>query len=268
MAFIYSLLADRDTLAHILEEVKKQGEEVKKKLEDTKQEIKTLRDSLAKAEIRRLQKKIDCWHSNNGTETENRQFKDSLANYYQCSVPSGSDLKCMVTNRYYPRNEVCACHLVKRATQGDTMHLYGLPPDINNPRNGILMLEPIEQAFDQKEICFLYDSLTNELKVKVLNPLLVTEPLTALNPRKTYPMTYGDIDGLTLQLPTGIFPYRRVLSMHAKFAYSQALNMGWIADSETLNTYFNISDAGLEEPAGLGELSWHDVHFTIHHTPI
>jgi hypothetical protein len=57
---------------------------------------------------------------------------------------------------------------------------------------GFLLLEPIEQTFDRKDICFLYNSLNNELTAKVLNHSLKTESLASSNPPKTYSMTYGD----------------------------------------------------------------------------
>jgi hypothetical protein len=38
-------------------------------------------------------------------------------------------------------------------------------------------------------------------------------------------MTYGALDGHSLQLPPGVFPYGRVLSMH-KFAYSRDTKSG------------------------------------------
>ena len=36
--------------------------------------------------------------------------------------------------------------------------------------------------------------------------------------------------------------------MHAKYAFARALQYGWIVMTETLDTYFNVSDEGLEEP--------------------
>jgi hypothetical protein len=229
--------------------------------------IQSLTDSLAKAEIRQLRERLDCWHSNARTVLENNLFKEALVQFYNCTRTTDTHLKCMLTNTFYPSFEVRASHIIKRSTQGDTMHLYQLSRDIDDPRNGLLLLEPIEQAFDRKDICFLYNSLNKELTAKVLNPSLMTEHLKRSNPAKTYPMSYRDLDGLSLQLPPGVFPYRRVLSMHAKFAYSRALNQGWITDTETLNSYFNISDAGLTEPRGLGELTWQEVHSAIHHVP-
>lgn len=152
----------------------------------------------------------------------------------------------MLTNIFYPHYEVRASHITKKLTQSDTtaMHLYSLDQGINHARNGLLLLEPIEQAFDRKDICFLYNCLNHELTAKVLNPNLMMEYLCteSKNP-KTYNITYGHLDGLSLQLPRGVSPYRRVLNMHAKFAYSRAVTEGWTV-TETLNTYFNISDAG------------------------
>jgi hypothetical protein len=104
---------------------------------------------------------------------------------------------------------------------------------------------------------------------KVLNPSLMTELMPKSQPHgSTYLMTYGSVDGVVLQLPSPTtFPYRRALSMHAKFAFSRALRLNWIADdSATLDSYFNISDNGLQEPLGLGLLTWQEVHTSIHNT--
>lgn len=243
-------------LTEVLNEVRAQS----KKVDD-------LREALANAEIRRLRQLLDCWHSNARTVIESNVFKEGLATYYGCTRATDTHFKCMLTNAFYPRHEVRASHIIKRSTEGDTMHLYGLPPNVDHVRNGLLLLEPIEQAFDRKDICFLYNSLTNQLVAKVLNPSLMGELMPKSGPRgstATYTQTYGSVDGLVLQLPTGVFPYRRALSMHAKFAYSRALHLGWITASATLDSYFNVSDNGLQEPLGLGLLTWQEVHLSIH----
>ena len=114
------------------------------------QELQALRTSLANAEIRRLRQVLDCWHSNSHTVIESTVFMDALAVFYGCARTTNTDLKCMLTGNFYPRPEVRASHIIKRSTNGDTMHLYGLPPNIDHVRNGLLLLEPIEQAFDRK----------------------------------------------------------------------------------------------------------------------
>jgi uncharacterized protein YoxC len=68
--------SDSEALAQILSEVKevisevkevkrqgeRQGEEVKRQGEEMEGKIQSLTDSLAKAEIRQLRERLDCWH--------------------------------------------------------------------------------------------------------------------------------------------------------------------------------------------------------------
>lgn len=235
---------------------------IKAGFEKTSKQVEELRTDMRNEAIRALRRELDCWHTNARTVIESDEFKDDVIALYQCGSPSLPNLvKCTVINQYFPRNEVRASHIVKRETQGDTMHLYDLEKSkIDDPRNGIPMLEPIELAFDRKQICILYDPATMELRVKVLNPAMLPKPLKAQN-GKVYPYTYADVDGKVLQLPPGVFPYRRCLSMHAKLAFSKALQWGWIQDSAVLDTYFSVSDGGLEEPL---LLTWQEVHGAIH----
>ena len=95
---------------------------------------------------------VKCWIVGTVTRTviESTVFKDALAVFYGCARTTNTDLKCMLTGNFYPRPEVRASQIIKRSTNGDTMHLYGLPPNIDHVRNGLLLLEPIEQAFDRK----------------------------------------------------------------------------------------------------------------------
>ena len=83
------------------------------------------------------------------------------------------------------------------------MYLYGLQSQNDNVRNGLLLLEPFEQAFDRKDICFLYNTLSNQMAAKVLSPILMNEVMQNVTPSQTF----ASIDGLVLQLPVGVFPY-------------------------------------------------------------
>jgi hypothetical protein len=228
--------------------------------------IDTLVAGLALAEVRRLREKFDCWQSNNRTRIESQEFKEALVTYYQCSSPdtTSTDLMCMVTQKMFPRNEVIGSHIVKHATQGTTMHLYGLgATDIDSPRNGFLVLKSIEEAFDRKELCFLYDPSTQTLHLKVLNGLLLDRKL-----RKDLACmwTFKLVDNLVLKLPVDVFPFRRCLSMHAKLSFSKALSFKWIEHTAVMDTYFELSETGLQEPLGLGDITWQEVHGEIYST--
>lgn len=229
------------------------------------EEVKKLRRDLAESEVRRLRKELDCWHSNARTRVENEIFKSSLIQYYNRADPTNpNNIICMLTNQSYPRKYVRASHILKRCTDGDLMHYFGLEPDIDHSRNGLLLLEPIEQLFDRKDLCFLYNPTTQQFHAKLLNITLANEGMKAEDGR-LFNLTYGSIDGLVLQLPQGVFPYRRVLSLHAKFSFSRALNRGWISSTENFEVYFNLSDDGIQEPLGIGSLKWQEVHNSIHH---
>lgn len=141
------------------------------------------------------------------------------------------------------------------------MILYGLSPlEIDNPRNGVLMLDSIEKAFDHLDVCFLYNALTQELTLKVMNPAFLSRRIL---PNSAVELSsFADIDGNVLQCGAGALPYRRVLSVHTKFAFSRALSMGWIANTQALATYFNVSEAGLMEPECIRDLTWEQMNYT------
>jgi hypothetical protein len=230
--------------------------------------VQDLFDDLARAEVHRLRESFACWHSNNSTRIESEEFKNALVAYYQCASPitTSNDVMCMVTHTLFSRNEVIGSHIVKHATQGTTMHLYGLSPlDIDSPRNSFLALKTIEEAFDYKEVCFLYNPTTQSLHLKVLNPVLLNKKL-----RKDTSCTrlFSHVDNAVLRLPAGVVPFRRCLSMHAKLSFSMTLDFKRITTSAALDTYFNLSEAGLQEPLGLGDLTWQEVHGAIYSTKL
>ena len=123
----------------------------------------------------------------------------------------------------------------------------------------MLMLDSIEKSFDHLDICFLYNSLSQELTVKVLNPALSSKRIFPNSVAET--RTFSDIDGTPVLSKSSSMPYRRILSVHTKFAYSRALSMGWIDNTETLATYFDVSDSGLDEPECIRQLTWEEMNY-------
>jgi hypothetical protein len=126
------------------------------------------------------------------------------------------------------------------------MHGVGMPKfgltvqDSISPRNGLLMLKIIEERFDIKDVCFLYDPFKKKLTLKVLNPDIMD---TVVVPSaKTFRM----LDGALLRHPRDKFPYRRILNFHAKCAYRRARERQWntVGNNEVVNDYFNLSEGG------------------------
>ncbi|PRP75398.1 hypothetical protein PROFUN_15712 [Planoprotostelium fungivorum] len=171
------------------------------------------------------------------------EFKNSLISYYDRKDPQSSDIKCMVLDRFYPQDKVRGSHIWKYATYGEGLDEFGLKEDdVNKERNGLLLGEGIEQAFDSKQLCFLYDALnTKKFVVKVLDPDLLRSS-TPVSPSQT--RTFSDINNLPLCLPADRSPFRRLLSWHAKCTYTTALKKKWIEQPafDTFTTYDNLSN--------------------------
>jgi hypothetical protein len=173
----------------------------------------------------------------------------------------------MVSGQEFEYDKLHPAHLVKHSCP-QLMELYGLRSgEIDNPRNGLLLLDSIEKAFDRMDVCFLYDPIKQILVFKVLNPQLRDKDL--LPPRNrsnrhcstVEGRTFQEVDGHQLILPFDKYPYRRILSVHAKFAYARALENEWIKNDETLESYFNISDAGFNEPECIRDLTFREINF-------
>jgi hypothetical protein len=223
-----------------------------------------IRTDMAAAEIRRVRKELNCWVTNYRTLQESSEFKHEVIRFYGRGVSVVGDrvitARCMVSNAVVAYSELRPAHLVKHSTP-HLMTLYGLSPlEIDNPRNGILILDSIEKAFDHLDVCFLYNAMTQVLTFKVMNPTFNSKRILPYSSAEL--RTFGDIDGNVLQCAVGCLPYMRVLSVHTKFSFSRALSMGWIKNTEALVTYFNVSETGLREPECIRDLTWEQMNYT------
>ncbi|PRP73016.1 hypothetical protein PROFUN_17011, partial [Planoprotostelium fungivorum] len=187
-------------------------------------------------------KRLDIWTPSKRTLVDSTEFKNSLISYYDRKDPRSSDIKCMVLDRFYPRDKVRGSHIWKYATYGEGLDEFGLKEDdVNKERNGLLLGEGIELAFDIKQLCFLYDPINTKFIVKVLDPGLL-QSSTPVSPSQT--RTFSDINNLPLCLPAGRSPFRRLLSWHAECTYTTALKKTWIDQPafDTFTTYDSLSN--------------------------
>ena len=187
--------------------------------------------------------RMDIWTSSARTKIEGTAFKDSLIAFYGCAHPTDTDLvKCMVLDAFFPRHLVRASHIWKHCTEGEGLKEFGLEPrDLSNPRNGILMCNGIEQAFDVKKLCFLINRITSEnLFVKVLDPALLDLALSPIVCEGSI-TKICDIDGNQLRCPLENLPFRRILDFHAKCSYEKAINKGWIEQDSSFEDFFDMS---------------------------
>ena len=118
-----------------------------------------MRAELVAAEIRRVRKEMNCWITNYRTIQESTEFKLAVIGYYgrAVSVVHGKivSARCMVSDVVAQYGELRPAHLVKHSTP-HLMAFYSLSPlEVDHPRNGMLMLDAIEKAFDHLDVCFL-----------------------------------------------------------------------------------------------------------------
>jgi hypothetical protein len=184
--------------------------------------------------------RLDIWTDGKRSRIENKAFRKSVIDFYQIGTATPV---CMVTG---VANEVVAAHLYKSSTRGRGLIEYGLKRlDYRNPRIGVLLVKSIEEAFDVKKVCFLYDPLQQSLHLKVLDPSLMTVAVYVGGP------TFAVVDGMPLRFPVGTTfqgPYRRILCFHAKCAFENAVEEGWIGGSNEYAAYFEFSE-GASIPA-------------------
>jgi len=125
-------------------------------------------------------------------------------------------------------------------TRGVGLHTFALrASDINSPRNGLLLFPLIEEVFDHKGACFLYNPFSKQLNYKILNPALMTkDPANKV----TGNLYLCECDGKPLILPDDRFPFRRLLNFHARCAFEHAIEREWINASDYDTDIFDLSD--------------------------
>lgn len=156
----------------------------------------------------------------------------------------------MILNNEYNRQDVIASHIWKFSKRFYGLERLGLTiKDINSPRNGLLLVKAIEEKFDIKDVCFLYDPLKQMIFLKILNPGIFDIVVLPS------PKTFREIDGSPLKFPKDRPPFRRILNLHALLSFRHAKAMGWstVGPDEVVNNYFDLSDT-----ASMPELLFND----------
>jgi hypothetical protein len=183
----------------------------------------------------------DIWTESGRTVTEQKEFKDGLIKYYGRGSYFSNKVRCMVTDEWHRRDWVRAEHIWKFKMKGLGLHKFNLEKrDSASPRNGILMLKALEDEFTIKNICFIYDPLHQNFKIKVLKPDIMDTVIVNSKTNKTF----GDINDSILHHPMNRYPFRRILSFHARCAHKKARENGWITAEEenSFESYFELSE--------------------------
>mmetsp|Transcript_122662 Transcript_122662/g.392105 ORF Transcript_122662/g.392105 Transcript_122662/m.392105 type:complete len:376 (+) Transcript_122662:36-1163(+) len=194
----------QDGIAMVKSEVKSEVAAVKSMVQD---EVGPL---LHDAKLRRM-KLLDPWRSMSHTTPRDEKFKPRLVDFYNCGAQEGW-VWCQVLREPLPSDQVSAAHIWPWSTRGEGLHEFGLQEkDVNHERNGLLLAKSIEEAFDRKQLCFVYNFLNGKFIVSVLDDSIKETKVCESSSKK-----FKDLHEKELWTNEGeSIPFRRLLSWHA-----------------------------------------------------
>lgn len=167
------------------------------------------------------------------------EFKDQLIRDYQAQSTTTTDyIKCMILNTYFRRDKVIASHIVGLKDE-NILPLFGYHSSFKwNRQNGLLLSTNIDKAYENMEITFLIDPATSVIHLQVLYDDVLNHPLIPdwtmvegyvgwskekKQKFRNAHMTFAQINGCPLCLPSLVFPSKRLLLWSCKSAYANAL---------------------------------------------
>mmetsp|Transcript_2919 Transcript_2919/g.5004 ORF Transcript_2919/g.5004 Transcript_2919/m.5004 type:complete len:384 (-) Transcript_2919:220-1371(-) len=210
------------------------------------------------------------YSTSQATKFRDPEFKKNLVKEYGCKRADGH-VRCMLLDDYFPYELVRGSHLFKYSWRDDVQEVMGFTC-INNPRNGLLLLTPLEEAFDNGYLVFEFQEPdvglsaaggaaggavggrsfvahwlgNDQLKIHDFGNFpwntneKTSQDLQALIRRHFPGATFKAlVDGKPLTLTTELQPYKRCLAYQAKKAIKQALTEGRITESWLIGKRFD-----------------------------
>uniref|UniRef100_A0A6U3ASU7 HNH nuclease domain-containing protein n=1 Tax=Entomoneis paludosa TaxID=265537 RepID=A0A6U3ASU7_9STRA len=183
------------------------------------QQLKLLK--LVAEEVNKTRKsRLNCWERESARTTgSNRspQFRQKVIRHYQRKSSSGKSVKCQVLEEWTTlaaaEESIIAAHIWKASTRGKDLQEFGLSEtDVDNPRNGLFLTKGIEDAFENQQVCFLYNTIKRQLILWVADSTILSKTIEGSNPS----MKFSDIHQRPLICPRNSLPFRRLLSWHAR----------------------------------------------------
>jgi HNH endonuclease len=165
--------------------------------------------------------RLNCWKRESLRTTGSKRdskFRKKVIKHYQRENSTGESVKCQILDEYVlhdtAKNTIIAAHIWKVETKGKFLDEFGLcKEDVNNVRNGMFLTKGIEEAFDNQQVCFLYNTLNKELCLWVADTTILSDKIEGSNPQKTF----ADVHQKPLRCPDeDHMPFRRLLAWHAR----------------------------------------------------
>jgi predicted restriction endonuclease len=161
----------------------------------------------------------------------------------------------MVLDKDMNAGELKAAHIWPHKTGGRDLDQFGLTPaDVHKARNGLLLCNAIEEAFDRKRVCFQYNGLDKTFRFWVLDPALLDETVGD----KEWATTFRDLHERQLLFPEDRPPFRRLLYWHAHCSMRWAKRNKWSTEGSEVLVDLQMLSPGARLPAILRQLRQDD----------
>jgi hypothetical protein len=158
--------------------------------------------------------------SERGSTASKKSIKKRQQNFFKAQLTkSFGSKKCQITDlepkvsKRYPTDDpnVKAAHFYPKNNPPPRIY-----PDLDvwSAKNGAWLAKELENGFDLQRACIVYDPFRRKLFFHIVDPSFASEKISDGR-------TVGQFDGHELKWGT-VRPSVRVLSLHAKFALSQA----------------------------------------------
>jgi len=192
---------------------------VLRSLEASVNEVKANQNTMISLEL-------DPWmgiEESQRTKETSQSLREAVFDYYHIQSTF-----CMVCRQVSHRATVVSAHIWPAHTHGKGLEHVGLRrADVNNARNMLRLCKPIEEAFDRKEVMIVAEG--DEFLLVVLNPDLMDKPIEGTD------YTFRQCHRYPLQFCSRryrgqIYPYRRLLAVHAHRAICKAVRHNWPCD--------------------------------------
>ena len=197
-------------------------------------------------------------------------------------------VRCMLLNTALPSPLVGASRLIRDNHTFLASRFMDIP-DIDDVRNGLLLCQPLKQAFDQFLVSVLYDCRQDTYRLKVFDPTLrdqrlfdqldehqravllrgqpapadwatMERPSFAPGTQFDLHTTFGDVDGRPVSFTSPQRPYKRCLNWHAAVVRIKAIDQAWLRPDE-----FELEAFSAEGRTMAKEMQ--PVAFDYHHRP-
>ena len=155
-----------------------------------------------------------------------KRFREKVIEYYKRGSNSGGKVKCQILDGYIFNADaedeatgIIAVHIWKASTRGLGLQDFGLPPqEVNSARNGLFLTKGLEEAFDHMQICFLFNLIESRIVVWVADTSLMNKTIAGSGKTTAdgSDILFSAVHQKPLHCPPNCFPYRRLLSWHAR----------------------------------------------------